>query len=305
MTTEVLAKTIDMERQEWLEHRRGGIGGSDAPVIMGVNPWRSQMDLWLEKTGEYTEDVDNEAMYWGRTLEDIVAREFVKRTGKKVRRRNAILRHNEYPWMLANVDRLVVGESSGLEVKTTNAFYQDDGTCPAYYYAQVQHYMAVTGRELWYVAVLAGGQRFYLYEVPRSDIYIEELIKAEQEFWELVQINTPPEMDGSEASGRVLNRFYPEAKDGEVELPTDAFALVQQYEEAAGEEKEAKLKKDEAANKLKAMLGEAERGNIYDRRVSWTNVSTLRFDIKTFKEEHEKLYQRYCQESSYRRFSIK
>lgn len=305
MTTEVLAKTIDMERQEWLGHRRGGIGGSDAPVIMGVNPWRSLMDLWLEKTGEYTEDVDNEAMYWGRTLEDIVAREFVKRTGKKVRRRNALLKHRKYPWMLANVDRLVVGEYTGLEVKTTNAFYQDDGSCPVHYYAQVQHYMAVTNREMWYVAVLAGGQRFYLYSVPRSEAYIEAMIQLEAEFWNLVETGRPPEMDGSEASGRVLNRLYPEAKKGEIGLPTDAFALVQQYEQAAEDEKEAKLKKDEAANRLKAMLGEAERGFVYDRKVNWTNVTTARFNNKAFREEHEDLYQQYCKESSYRRFSIK
>lgn len=297
--------TVDMGRDEWLEQRRGGIGGSDAPVIMGVNPWRSPMDLWLEKTGEFTEDIDNEAMYWGRTLEDIVAREFTKRTGKKVRRRNAILHHKEYPWMLANVDRLVVGERSGLECKTTSAFYTDDGTCPAHYYAQVQHYMAVTGRELWYVAVLAGGQKFYLYEVPRSDIYIKELIKAEAEFWELVQTNAPPEMDGSKASSKVLNQLYPKAKEGEIDLPPDAFALVQQYDEAAESEKMAKTKKNEAANKLKAMLGDAERGSIYDRKVSWTNVSQSRFDGKRFQRDHEGLYKDYCRESTFRRFSIK
>ncbi len=305
MSAKILAKTIDMERNEWLEYRRAGIGGSDAPVIMGVNPWRSPMDLWLEKTGEYTEDIDNEAMYWGRTLEDIVAREFVKRTGKKVRRRNAILKHKKYSWMLANVDRLIVGEKAGLECKTTSAFYQDDGTCPTHYYAQAQHYMAVTGRDLWHVAVLAGGQRFYLYEVPRSGDYIKELIKAEAEFWQLVQDGMPPEVDGSEASGRVLNRLYPQAKEGEIELPADAFALVQQYEDAAGEEKEAKLKKNEAVNKLKAMLGEAERGFVYDRKVSWTNVVSARFNSKAFREEHEDLYQQYCRESGYRRFSIK
>lgn len=305
MKAKVLVPTLGMERDKWLVYRRGGIGGSDAPVIMGVNPWSSLMDLWLEKTGEYAEDVDNEAMYWGRTLEDIVAREFVKRTGNKVRRRNAILKHKEHSWMLANVDRLVVGQRAGLECKTTNAFYVDDGSCPPHYYAQVQHYMAVTGYDLWYVAVLAGGQKFYLYTVPRSEIYIESLIKAEGAFWRLVQRGTPPQMDGSEASNRTLALLYPEATEDEIDLPIDAFTLIQQYELAAEMEKKAKLEKDEAANVLKQMLGEAKQGRIYDRKVSWTNVTSKRFNTKTFQKDYEELYEAYCKESSYRRFSIK
>lgn len=301
----VLASTVDMPREEWLRYRQRGLGGSDAPVVMGVNPWRSLMDLWLEKTGQFSEDIDNEAMYWGRKLEEVVAQEFAVRTGKKVQRRNAVLQHDEYPFMLANVDRLVVGESAGLECKTTSAFYNDDGTCPDHYYAQVQHYMAVTGRDLWYVAVLAGGQRFYLYKVPRSDDYIAEMIHLEYDFWKLVEDGAPPELDGSEASGKAVSCLYPEAKEGEIILPADAFALVQQYDQAAEAEKAAKLEKDEAANRLKAMLGDAERGSVYDRKVNWSNVTQSRFDSKRFQKEHEKLYQDYCRESTFRRFSIK
>ena len=78
MTAVELAKTLDMPREQWLELRRRGIDGSDASVILGLNPWKTQMDLWLEKTGEFTEDEDNEKMYWGRILEDIVAQEFSK-----------------------------------------------------------------------------------------------------------------------------------------------------------------------------------------------------------------------------------
>jgi len=239
-----------LTREQWLEERKKGIGGSDAPVVLGLNPWKSRMDLWLEKTGQYEEQVDNEAMYWGRTLEDVVAREFCQRTGKKVRRRNDILYHPELPFVLASVDRLVVGEKAGLECKTVNAFYQDDGTCPPMYYAQVQHYMFVTGYPLWYVAVLAGGQRFYIYEVPRSEEYIEQLLTEEAVFWQLVMTGQPPELDGTEASTKVVSRMYPEAAGEEKELP-EAYELIRQYEEAAEEEKQAKLKKDEAANRIR------------------------------------------------------
>lgn len=300
-----LVRTKHLTEEEWRQWRNQGIGGSDAAVIMGVNPWKSQMDLWLEKTGEFSEDIDNEAMHWGRTLEDIVAREWSQRTGKKIRRRNAILRHPDHAWMLANVDRLVINERAGLEVKTTNAFYQDDGSVPPHYYAQVQHYMAVTGLDLWYVAVLVGGQRLVSYEVPRNEEYIDALIELEWEFWQLVQTKAPPELDGSEASSKVVSRMYPHAKEEETQLPGDAFSLVQQYEEAAEEERAAKLRKDEAANKLKAMLGEAEKGFVYDRKVSWTNVESTRFDSKEFAKNEPDLYEKYAKKSNYRRFSIK
>ena len=90
MATQVLAKTSDMEKEEWLEHRRKGIGGSDAAAILGMNPWKSPMDVWLEKTGEFTRTMKRTKDVLGTVLEDIVAREFMARTGLKVRRRNAI-----------------------------------------------------------------------------------------------------------------------------------------------------------------------------------------------------------------------
>lgn len=307
MQANVFCITKDISRDEWLEKRRHGIGGSDAAIIMGVSPFSSLMDLWLDKTGQFeaNEDDASEAMYWGNVLEDVVAREFTERTGKRVRRRNAILQHPDYPYMFANVDRLVLGEKAGLEVKTTNAFYQDEGQCPPLYYSQVQHYMAVTGYKKWYVAVLAGGQRFYIYTVHRSEDYINELIAAEAEFWQMVQEERPPAFDGSAASTRLLNQLYPEATEEEKELPADAYLQVQLYEDAAEEEKAAKERKDEAANKLKDMLGEAAKGFIFDRKISWANVTSKRFDTKRFKKENPDLHDQYINESTYRRFSIK
>lgn len=176
----VFAKTKDMPKAEWLRLRRNGIGGSDAAAIMGLSPWRTAMDVWLEKTGEFTEDEsqDNEKMYWGTALEDVVAREFMTRTGLKVRRRNAILQHRKHHFMIANVDRLVIGHKAGLECKTTGQYSADDWTMgvPDYYIPQVQHYMAVTGYDTWYVAVLIGGQEYKHYEVPRDDGFIREVL---------------------------------------------------------------------------------------------------------------------------------
>ncbi len=307
---QVLAKTLDLPRDEWLELRRQGLGGSDAAAILGLNPWKTAMDVWLEKTGEFSVDdaQDNEKMYWGNMLEDIVAREFTTRTGLKVRRRNAILKHKQHPFMIANVDRLVVGQSAGLECKTAGYYSADAWAMgvPDYYMPQVQHYMAVTGFEAWYVAVLIGGQEFRYYKVTRDDSFIRELIQAEIEFWRLVETKTPPPLDGTKASTELVKKLYPEAEKGkEVDLPFEAFELIQQYEQACEEEKRLQLIKDEAANKLKEMLGTAEKGGIHGRTVIWQNVVSKRLDTKALQKEYPDIYERFVKESIYRRFSIK
>src|SRR5690606_3541619 len=113
MQAKVLVSTNDLNRDEWLHARAKGIGGSDASVILGLNKWKTPFELWLEKTGQVIpESSQSEAAYWGTVMEDIVAKEFETRTGKKVRRRNATFQHPKYPFLIANVDRLVVGEKA-------------------------------------------------------------------------------------------------------------------------------------------------------------------------------------------------
>lgn len=311
-TWTVFAKTKDMPKAEWLLLRRNGIGGSDAAAIMGLSPWRTAMDVWLEKTGEFTRDdehdEENEKMYWGTVLEAVVAKEFTRRTGLKTRRMNVMIQSRKHPFMLANVDRLVVGQPAGLECKTTGLYNLDDWRIgiPEYYYPQVQHYMAVTGYDTWYVAVLIGGQEYKHYEVPRDDGFIRELVAAESDFWRRVTEKIPPPIDGTNASTELLTRLYPEAEEGtEIELPLDALALIIQYEEACRQEKEIQHVKNEAANKLKDMLGSHERGFIHDRQVIWKNVVSRRLDTKALQKEDPDIYQRFAQESVCRRFSIK
>lgn len=311
MTAVTLVKTLDMPRDEWLETRRRGIGGSDASAIMGMNPWKTQMDVWLEKTGEFIDDDEeqnNEKMYWGTILEDVIAQEFATRTGLKVRRKNAILGHREHPFMIANVDRLITGHQAGLECKTAGYYSTDEWEMgvPEYYQVQVQHYMAVTGYSVWYVAVLIGGQEFRHYKISRDGQFIRELIEAEAEFWRLVETKTAPSLDGTKASSELVKKRYPEAETGkEIELPFEAFELIQQYENASEQERRIQLIKDEAANRLKDMLGTAGRGSIHGRQVIWQNISSKRFNTKAFQEEYPELYEHFVQESCYRRFSIK
>ena len=175
------------DRHAWLKMRTQGIGGSDAGTIVGVNPWKSKYELWLEKTGQVVpEDIsDREPVYWGNQLEDIVAQEFTRKTGKKVRR-HGMVQDEEHPFLFANVDRMVAGEKAGLECKTANGFKAalwEGDEVPASYYCQCQHYMLVTGLPVWYIACLVGGQHYVWKPIERNEEDIQTLLEMEEAFW--------------------------------------------------------------------------------------------------------------------------
>lgn len=309
----VLVKTAGMDREEWLRWRRRGIGSSDAPAVTGLDPFRTPMAVWLEKTGQVEPDPEppSEAAYWGQVLEDAVAGEFARRTNLKVRRRRAILQHPTYPWMLANLDR-TVRDADGpavLECKTTSTYLASNWSgdqIPDRVMVQVQHQLAVTGYRRAYVAVLIGGQRYRHYVVERDDELIAHLIQIEADFWRLVETGTPPEWDGSDAAAELLKRLYPEAETGKVvSLPAEAEELLRQYDEARQAEAEAAARRQQAENQLKALLGDAEQGVLGERRVIWRNVTQRRLDTKRLQTEHPEIYAAYVRETAYRRFEVR
>lgn len=306
-----LVSTRDMDRVTWLQERRKGIGGSDVAAIAGLSKWKSPVEVYLEKVGEAPEEEQSEAAYWGTILEDIMAREFQLMTGLKVQRRNAILQHSEYPWMIANLDRVIVDKERGrgvLECKTASEWLRSEwegDKVPDAYMIQVQHYLAVTGYQYAYIAALIGGNKFIYKEIKRDEEVINYLIKIERDFWQLVESRTPPEMDGSEASSKLLDMLYPEAEKGaEIRLPMEAEDLIAEYEQARAEEQAAAERKEAVANKLKALLGTNEIGVVGDRKVTWKMVTSSRLDTKTLKTECPDIYAKYARESQTRRFMI-
>jgi putative phage-type endonuclease len=299
-----------MTREDWLQHRRAGIGGSDAGSIAGLNPWRTPLDVYLDKTGEIPPVEENELMYWGTVLEDVVAQEFSKRTSLKIRRNNSILKNEQYPFMLANVDRMIVGVKDGLECKTANAFMKEkwsDGGIPDAYQAQVQHYMAVTGFDAWWIAVLIGGNDFRYQKVKRDDEFIDLLIKLEKDFWENnILAGVMPEIDGSKAANELVKKMFPSASTGaKKELSKEANSNLSLYLEYEEMEKKYKLLKDEMGNKIKLELEDTEIGMLPNHIVSWKNVSSNRFDSKGFQKDHPDLFKEYSKISKTRRFTIK
>lgn len=311
MSAVVLANTANMPREEWLELRRRGIGGSDAAAVAGLDPYRTPIQVWLEKTGQIeTREADSEAAYWGHLLEDVIAKEFARRTGLKVRRVNAILQHPDRPYMIANVDRKVVGEDALLEIKTINAWHGRDVSedkLPDRYVIQGMHYMSVTGARRVYFAVLVGGQRLIVTHVDRDNELIAHLTTIEDDFWRHVETRTPPPVDGSDASRDFLASLYKEAEpDSVAVLPPEATELIRQWREAKEAEKAAAERRQEAENRLKAMLGDREIGRIGDLEVvTWKTFKQERLDTRRLKAEHPDLYRKYVTASTYRRFQIR
>ena len=214
-----LVKTQELSRDNWLAVRRTGIGGSDAAAAVGLNPYMSALELWLDKTGRAEglprpDPADTTSpTYFGTLLEPIVAAVYTRQTGNKVRKVNAVLRHSTIPWMLANIDREIIGarDVQILECKTAGQFgarLWQDGV-PEYVQIQVQHQLAVTGKTAAHVAVLLCGQALEVHRIERDDALIGRLVELEALFWQFVESDTPPPADGSESADRALRHLYP------------------------------------------------------------------------------------------------
>ncbi|GAB3065468.1 YqaJ viral recombinase family protein [Salinicoccus sesuvii] len=300
-----------LTRQEWLKERQKGLGGSDAGTILGVNKWKSKTQLFFEKVDpEMIQEVDNEFIYWGNTLENIVAEEFARRTGKRVRRDNRMLRHPEHDFMIANLDRVVVGEKALLECKTTSQFNKDQwegDDIPAQYLCQVQHYMAVTGYEKAYIAVLLGGNTFIWKEIKRDEELIDIIIQSEKDFWENnVKAGVIPEIDGSQATSDFINHMYKDIDNEEVALSEDADTLLKAIEACKRDIKETKDLQSKYENQLKDQLGHNVAGKTSNFLVTWKPQTRRSIDKKALEEKYGKdVIDPLHKETTYRKLTIK
>lgn len=306
-----LVNIKDLTREEWLQERMTGIGGSDAGTILGVNKWKSKTQLFFEKTNpEMIQEISNDAIHFGNVLEDVVAEEFAARTGKKVRRDNRMLRHPDHHFMMANLDRVVVGEKALLECKTTsqyNAEQWEDDNVPAQYLCQIQHYMAVTGFEKAYIAVLIGGQSFIWKEIERDDELIQIIIDAEKDFWENnVQANVIPEIDGSEATSDFINHMYQDIDDEEIELGSEADTLMKAIESIKEDIKNKQQLQKKYENQLKDSIGHNTAGKTAAYLATWKQQTRRNLDKKALEEKYGKeVIDQFYKESEYRVLRIK
>lgn len=299
--------TKDMSHEVWLEERKKAIGGSDASSIIGLNPWSSPYTVWADKLGKIPPKEDNEAMRLGRDLEDYVAQRFCEKTGKKVRRERSILYNKDYPFAHANVDRLIVGEDAGLECKTTSVLNLSrfkNGSFPDNYYVQCVHYLMVTGCKKWYLGVLVLGEGFYDFTIERDEEEIAALAKSEAEFWEYVRTKTPPMVDGKESTSKTVSLLYPDSKDETVGLTAYNRELAE-YTALSAQIKALEERKDEVANKVKAFMKEAGKGESDRYRVSWATAERNNFDAERFAADHSDIdLSEYYKNIKYRTFKV-
>ena len=301
--------TVGMSREDWLAERKNSLGGSDMGAILGINNYRSPYAVWAEKTGKVPDEPDNEAMRVGRDLEGYVIQRFCEASGKKCHRVNAILRNSKYPYIHANVDRVILGEKSGVEAKTASALNERrfaGGEFPATYYAQCCTYLAVTEYQRWYLAVLVMGRDFKVYQMTRipddacpewceSSVYVSDeeiaaLVGEAERFWrEHVLGGKVPAVDGSKSTTDAVNAIYGKAFDDDKVDLAPMQKLVGYYLDLKDREKVLKAAINECANKIKVYMGPASSGKCDVATVSWRAQTKTSINTEALRTEHPEI----------------
>ena len=270
--SKILVYTKDMPRKEWLKYRMLGLGGSDAGAVCGLNPYVSPIDVFLDKIGEKEEEPENEAMRQGRDFEEYVAKRFEEATGKKVRRRNVMFQHDEHDFMVANIDREVVGEDAILECKTASVYATDKwkNGVPEHYEIQCHHYMAVTGAQKAYLACLILNKELVIREIERDEEIIENLIAIEKQFWEenvLKKIMPPP--DGSSAATDAIKVLYADSDaDGSIALMGFEDKL-RRYDEIKELQDQLAQESEQIKQEIMLEMQENEVAFAGERKITW------------------------------------
>lgn len=314
-----LVKTQNLERDQWLAVRKGGIGSSDAAAAVGLHPYKSALELWLEKTGrdaglpKVDPNDETSPMYWGTLLEPIVAAHYTKRTGHRVRRINAVLQHPDEPWMLANIDREVVGASDVqiLECKTAGlngARLWKDGV-PEYVQLQVMHQLAVTGKRAADVAVLICGQELQIHRIERNETMITQLIALERQFWQHVERDQAPPADGSDSADVALRALYPNDAGQTVDFSQD-LEMAQAFGSLLGVRQVIAGKlalESQFKQQIQQRMGDASRAVFETGQVSWKRSKDSKVvDVEKLLADHPALKEAYAAtKPGSRRFLIK
>lgn len=265
-----------MNREQWLLERTSGVGGSDVAPILGLSTYKTAFEVWLEKTRTAlvpsgTDEL--ERVHFGRLMEDIIAREYARREGVKVRRRHELVRHPRYRWMIANPDRLIEGKRCGLECKNVDAMafrlgdWGEPGTdqAPDEYVLQCQHYMIVLDYPVWHLAACVGGNRLVTFVIERDNELAQMLIDAEHDFWQCVEQKREPAIDYEHPTTRaVLTRLYSGTNGETIDLGEDIGHWHYVKEQADTLAKQYEGISNAARNHILQAIGEASIGRLPD-----------------------------------------
>ena len=308
MMNKIRASTASYKREADQIVRSEGLGGADASIVEGVNPFKNKVELWEEKTGvRIPPDLsDIEKIKWGLLLEDIIAKEYADRTGKRVRNVNRTYRHKEYPFLQGHIDKKIEGENAGVEIKNVGlrqAKYWNKQP-PIYYEYQVLHYLAITGFDYFDVVALVGGQELMIHTIKRDEERIEKLVKKEVEFWNEYVLKKVPPMP--ETSGECASLFPIGTVDKVAYLPIEMNHVVEEYHKeneiykASGKRLDA-LKTQLQNNMKDASVMEDSEG---ERVATWATQTRSGLDQKQMKIDEPEFCAKYATTSTFRKFSI-
>lgn len=301
-------------RDDWLEQRKKGIGGSDAANILGMG-YSSPLTTFLDKTGQLPPVADNLPMKLGRALEQTVSDLFEEETGIKCRKSGYMFQSRQHRFMLANIDRLTA-DGTFLECKTTTEWNKKKiafkGEIPANWYCQCMHYMAVLGTPYCYLAVLIGNREFVWFKIERDEEDIKALIQAESDFWKMVQAGKfTGDPAGTTGESQSLSAAYPDPKPAGISYFSDDFEVRLREAEKESDEadevaKAAKEKLEAVKNEIKMMMGdEATEFRSGNAICTWKAKETQRIDSKALRKAHPEIADEFTKVSRTREFRYK
>ena len=296
------------------------VGGSDVGSIMGVNPWKSAYELYLEKSKLIErENLDDKLQIkLGHKMEQVVAELYEEETNEKVQLSNKSYKCKEYPFLVGHIDRKVIGKKKGLEIKTTSSYNKTDyadGEVPPYHYYQCMFYMMLTGMHDWDLATLRDNHSFYITHIEWNEEIAQDMLNKIVHFWKCVEKKEwDGAIDGSESTSKALEKAYPvgNAKNNNSIIPLSENILpstFEEYENIKQTEKDLAELHKAFENTLKEAMGESECAILNDEYiVNWkTYTRSNGYDVKAFLEKHPKsdLKKFKKADTSYRKFSIK
>ena len=293
-----LVSTDTLTKQEWLEYRQKGVGGSDIASICGINPWHSALACYYDKTEKIPElEAENLPAELGIFLEPFIKVKFEKwfleNRGKNVNVGSMpyILQHPTNKIALANLDGYFIDldEECIVEYKTTserNYTNWIDENIPDYYYLQIQWYLYVTNCKTCYLATLVGNNKFIVTVIERNDEVIEQIIVKVDDFWKnFVEKKVAPAPDGSISAKEILDKMYENVEVGKeivIEEP-EFIGYIVGYNNLKSKEKDIKKDLEQYKQQFKEKLGTAETGICGDWKITWKEQSKKEHLVKASK----------------------
>ena len=260
--------------KEQLEQRKKGIGASEAASVLGMNPYRTPLEVWMQKKG-LMETLETPAMKLGTRLEPVIAEMYLEST-ESVLLPSGTLLYPKNPIIYATPDRIVRGKNKGLEIKTANARmaekWGEEGTdeIPQHYLIQCILCMAVTDLPEWDVAALIGGQDFRIYNIQRDVDLENSIIEKLLEWWETYIIgNREPDIDSSRACADYLASKYPRNFKPLKEADADTEKLIQRLAEVRYSLKSFEEQEEAIKNLLKNYIGDADGVQGQSGKCTW------------------------------------